>query len=186
MNLSLMRVIGVAVAVIGLSPILNAQSGSQPPLAPAPIPPVIAAAKKVFISNGGGAALDDAMGITLVKGGPDRAYNQFYAAMKSWGRYDLVSSPSDADLILQIRFMLSDSGTQFLAKSSPFSAVTPVMGHVELAVRDPKTNVTVWTIFEYAQGAILEGNREKNFNLAMNAVVDRLKAAVLPAPAASQ
>lgn len=26
-------------------------------------------------------------------GGPDRLYNEFYAAMKSWGRYELVSTP---------------------------------------------------------------------------------------------
>lgn len=88
--------------------------------------------------------------------------------------------------MLKITFILSDSGTDNLQKSTPFSTVTPAMGHIRLVVLDPKTNVTLWTILEYAQGAVLEGNREKNFNLAMNAVVDRLKALVLPKPATSQ
>ena len=36
-------------------------------------------------------------------GGPDRAYNEFYAAMKTWGRYELVAAPRDADLVFEIR-----------------------------------------------------------------------------------
>lgn len=91
MSLSLTRMICVALAVIGLSPVLAAQNANNPALPVAPVPPQIAAAKRVFIANGGGAALDDAMGPTIVKGGPDRAYNQFYAAMKSGG--DTTSFP---------------------------------------------------------------------------------------------
>ena len=34
-------------------------------------------------------------------------YNEFYAAMKSWGRYELVSSPADADMVFEIRFAYS-------------------------------------------------------------------------------
>ena len=48
---------------------------------PAPIPTQILTAKKVFIANGGGdkSGYDAAM----YSGGPDRAYNEFYAAMKA-------------------------------------------------------------------------------------------------------
>ena len=48
-----------------------------------------------------------------VPGGSNEPYNRFYAAMKSWGRYELVASPADADWVFEIRFTapLVDSGT---------------------------------------------------------------------------
>jgi hypothetical protein len=71
------------------------------PAPPAPIPAQILTAKKVFIANGGG---DESRYDTAwFSGGPDRAYNQFYAAMKTWGRYELVAAPGDADLVFEIR-----------------------------------------------------------------------------------
>src|SRR5262249_58085013 len=67
----------------------------------APIPAQILSAKKVFIANAGGdESRFDAPGYT---GGPDRFYNEFYAGAKSWGRYELVSTPAEADLIFEIQ-----------------------------------------------------------------------------------
>ncbi|MGH9734367.1 MAG: hypothetical protein ACRD8A_07245 [Candidatus Acidiferrales bacterium] len=172
------RILGITIALLALAFTTAAQNSPLPP--PVPAPPALAAAKKVFISNGGGVDLQDALDFTIVKGGPDRTYDQFFAAMKSWGRYDLVSSPADADLILQISFNLSDSGLKGLASQSPLSTITPLMGQLRLVILDPKTHVALWTIAEYAQGAVLEGNREKNFNIAMDTVVDRLKSLVEP------
>ena len=34
--------------------------------------------------------------------GTRRAYDQSYAAIKNWGQYELVSSPSDADLVFEV------------------------------------------------------------------------------------
>jgi hypothetical protein len=138
------------------------------------VPAQIAAAQKVFISNAGGASLETVIDETVFNGGPDRPYNEFYAAMKSWGRYDLVSSPADADLVLEISWVLSDTGLRL-----------PVLGQLRLVVIDPKTHVTLWNFTEYVRGAILLGNRDKNFDQAMNTVVARMKALTAPpAPAA--
>jgi hypothetical protein len=63
-------------------------------LTSAPVLPQINAAQKVFISNAGGESLETVMDETVFNGGPDRPYNQFYAAMKSWGRYEPVPSPA--------------------------------------------------------------------------------------------
>jgi hypothetical protein len=98
----------VAIAVLVFTPLLTAEQSKG--LAPAPAPPQIAAAQKVFISNAGGSSLDAVIDETIFNGGPDRPYNQFYAARKSWGRYDLVSSPADADLVLEISWSLTDTG----------------------------------------------------------------------------
>jgi hypothetical protein len=56
-----------------------AQASKAGPLAP--IPSQILAAKKIFIANrGGDEVLFDS---PQYSGGPDRLYNEFYAAMKS-------------------------------------------------------------------------------------------------------
>jgi len=147
---------------------LNAQQSKGP--ASAPVPAQIGAAQKVFISNAGGASLETVIDETVFNGGPDRPYNEFYVAMKSWGRYELVSSPADADLVLEISWVLSDTGLRL-----------PVLGQLRLVVIDPKTRVTLWNFTEYVRGALLLSNRDKNFDQAMNTVVARLKALTLPA-----
>ncbi|MGH9686348.1 MAG: hypothetical protein ACRD5K_04560 [Candidatus Acidiferrales bacterium] len=158
----------VAVSVFGLTALASAHGAKNPPLAPAPVPTEIAAAKKVFISNGGGANLENIYHVTVVSGGTDRSYNQFYAAMKAWGRYDLVPSPADADLVFEISWSL------------PGSDLKLPTGRLRLVILDPKTRVKLWAIIEYAQGAMRLSNRDKNFDQAMDAVVDRLKTLVEP------
>lgn len=160
------------VAILGLFPALNAQQSKGP--APAPVPAQISAAQKIFISNAGGESLETVIEQTVFDGGPDRPYNQFYAAMKSWGRCELVSSPADADLVLEISWVLTDTGLRL-----------PVLGQLRLVVIDPKTHVTLWNLTEYVRGAILLGNRDKNFDQAMNTVLGRLKTLMLsPVPTA--
>ena len=74
--------------VIGLLslPLLSADKPKDA-VPPAPVPSPIAAAKKVFISNAPGSNLPASFG------GTDRTYNEFYAAMKGWGHYELVPPP---------------------------------------------------------------------------------------------
>lgn len=64
---------------------------------PAPIPVQIGTGKKVFISNAQGLS-------AAVTAAPNQTYNEFYAAMNDWGRYELLATPGDADLIFEIRF----------------------------------------------------------------------------------
>jgi hypothetical protein len=85
----------VATALL-LVPFADGQKSTD--VLPAPFPVQITRGKTVFISNAGGDTND------LYSGGPDRLYNQFYAAIQSWGRYQLVAGPGDADLVLAISF----------------------------------------------------------------------------------
>jgi hypothetical protein len=78
-------------------------------------------------------------------------------------------------LVLEISWVLSDTGLSL-----------PVLGQLRLLVIDPRTHVTLWNLTEYVRGAILLGNRDKNFDQAMNTVVGRLKTlAFPPAPMAN-
>src|SRR5882672_2347467 len=115
--------------------------------AAAPVPPQILAAHKVFVSNGGGESFENVIGQMVFNGGPDRPYNQFYEAMKDWGRYELAPSPADADLVFEVSWALSDTGLKL-----------PVLGQLRLIVIDPKTHIVLWTFTQYVRGAVLLGN----------------------------
>jgi hypothetical protein len=92
----------VILASLAISLTCAGLSGAQKstPVPSAPVPAQILSAKKVFIANGGGD--ESRFESPQYTGGPDRLCNEFYAAMKSWGRYELVSSPAQADLIFEI------------------------------------------------------------------------------------
>jgi len=132
----------------------------------APIPAQILTAKKIFVANGGGdeSRFDEAASYS---GGPDRAYNEFYAAMKTWGRYELVSAPGDADLVFEIRLTVFQLQRQrVLADDSTASD-----SQFRFVIRDSRSHETLWGLTEHAQGAVLQSNRDKNFELALAAVV---------------
>jgi hypothetical protein len=101
----------------------------------------------------------------LYSGGRNRAYNQFYAAMRSWGRYQLVSAPADADLVFEIGF--TDKYEDQINVSQ-----------FKLVVLDPKARVPLSTFTKYVEYAGKAKNREKNYDLTMTALLDDLKSVV--------
>ncbi len=70
---------------------------SRKDIPPAPLPSVVVNAKRVFLTNGGGS---------------DLAYDTFYSEMKNWGKYQIVGSPDDADLIVEISYHVEHGGTR--------------------------------------------------------------------------
>ena len=156
----------VSPAVLML-PLLSGFTAAQTKqIPPAPIPTQISAAKRVFIANGGG----DDPGIydSFFNRDVDRAYNQFYAAMKSAGRYELVGSPAEADLLLEIRFLVQPSETKVLKGDTFGPNYDP---QFRLEIRDPKSNALLWGFTEHMEWAILQGNRNKNFDQASARIV---------------
>lgn len=117
----------------------------------APIPSQIVNAKKVFISNAGA----DADVITTFKRMAQSRlpYDRFYSEMKRWGRYELVSAPSEADLVFEIRF-----SAPIFDCTGNLTTYTPQYG---LSIVDVKTRFTLWTLAERAQGAIEKQRQRK-------------------------
>jgi hypothetical protein len=144
-----------------------AEAGEPKPVAAGPIPTQIASAKKVFIANAGEnqpVPFDDA---ALFSGGSERAYNEFYAGVRALGRYDLVGAPADADLLFEIELTSPRNPNEpELFGNVPYDA------QFRLVIRDPKTNALLWAVNEHVQWAILQGNRDKNFEQAMDRVVN--------------
>lgn len=101
----------------------------------APVPTQIASAKKVFISNMG----TDSMSAAAFRyeRAENKPYDEFYAAVKAWGRYQLVDSPADADLIYEIGF------------TAPITDVGRLTAHqpqFNLSIVDPRTHFRLWTL----------------------------------------
>jgi len=152
---------------LGFAQLAAAQKSK--PATPAPIPPQILTAKKVFIANGGGdESLFDSPQYT---GGPNRLYNEFYAAIKSWGRYEPVPAPADADLVLEISLTLIQPG-----RSEPLGESNPGYDSLlHLAIRDARAHETLWGLTVHAQTAILQSNRDKNFEQALAGILSELR-----------
>jgi hypothetical protein len=136
-------------------PVLTAQQQAAPP---APVPPQIVTARKIFVSNT--SADGTSAGYFWKIGGPTRPFDEFYAAMKNWGRYELVSAPADADLVFEIRF-----GEPVGILGAP----------CVISILDAKTHFTLWTLVEPMQGALRKGTWEKNFTQGMTKIVEDLK-----------
>ena len=99
--------------------------------------------------------------------------------MKTWGRYEIVSSPGEADLLYEIQFVLAPFSRQVLKGDS----IGPDWADPQfrLVIRDAKTNAALWVILEHAPMAILQGNRDKNFDEALAKLIDAAqKLAPLP------
>ena len=168
-----LRVFSSAFLIILFVSVVHAQKTKAPE--PAPIPPQIAAARKVFISNAGGDSVVAFTGSETFDGGPDRPYNEFYAAMKSWGKYQIVSSPSQSDLIFEINWTLGDAQLK-----------APVLGELRLTIIDARMGVALWSFMDYVQSAFLLSNRDKNLDAAMNELVGAMKAQQASAGPATQ
>jgi hypothetical protein len=155
--------------LLGGARICAAQKGKKGNAMPqAPVPAQILSAKKVFIANSGG---DESLFETSqYSGGPDRLYNEFYSAMKAWGRYELVSTPAEADLVVEVRLTLIQGKS-----ATNFSAGDPYDSLFSLTVRDVQTHTTLWGLTEHAQSAILQDNRDNNFEKALGAIIVELK-----------
>ena len=155
----------VSPAVVMLSLLNDFTAAQTKQILPAPIPTQIQLAKKVFIANGGGD--EPEIFDPLFNGGVDRAYNQFYAAMKGAGRYELVGSPAEADLLFEIRFTIQPSVAK-VVKDTWGAALDP---QFRLEIRDPKTSALLWAFTEHMEWAILQGNRNRNFDHASARIV---------------
>ncbi len=137
---------------------VHAQGVKAPP---APLPTAIISAKKVFVANGGHENNPNVGGYS---GGIDRTYNQFYSALRGWGRYELVSTPADCDLVFDIQFTDAMSGGRVVRGDTVGPVDEPKF---RLAILDPKTHIVLWAFTEHVESAALQGNRDRNFDQAL-------------------
>jgi hypothetical protein len=131
MNVTLRKLLCFTLALLLAStPLTRAQQTT--PLAP--VPSQIQQAQTIFVTNSGS---DPNFPIDATK-----AYNDIYAALQTWGRYKLVNSPEQADLVFQLKGVapITDvSGN----RGDVYSVTSPAF---QLTILDPKSNIALWTI----------------------------------------
>jgi hypothetical protein len=139
-------------------------TGKSAVVAAAPVPTAIQTAKRVFV---GYAGVDGkSLPAFRAAGDVNQPYNWFYTAMKSWGRYELVGSPSDADLVFEISFAAPLIDADKMPTYGPY---------LRLEILDAKTHFVLWTIVEPVDGAYRKATWDKNFTAGMTNLVSDLK-----------
>jgi hypothetical protein len=134
------------------------------PVAIAPIPPMLLNAKKIFISNAGA---DSGLFPHPFSGDPDRAYNEFYANVESWGRYELVSTPGEAELVFELQ-LTAPNGPSNANKQKGASDPLPML---RLAIYDRATHYVLWALTESIAPATLQKTHDHNFDEAVASLV---------------
>jgi len=81
----------------------------------------------------------------------------------------VVSALADADLILEVKL----TGRPVLSSATVQAPVHAA--YLDVTVRDPKTQVTLWWLAERLQGANRVATGEKNYNVAMTNLVNDWK-----------
>jgi hypothetical protein len=167
----------LVVLVLFAAPLLNAQN---PP--PGPVPAPIVSAQKIFIANGGMDAFSLQAFEELGLNGTD-AYDSLYAAVKSWGKYELVASPADSDIVLDIRFTapITNVGNHATWGFEHILANTTWQFQIEITVFDAKTHFQLWTVTEPVRPANLKGTWRKNIADANATLAGDLKSLLAPA-----
>ena len=150
--------------LLALTPVAQALQSS--PAAPTPVPPEITSARTIFVSNGGGANYFDAF-----TGGPNRGYSQLYAALLNWGRYQIVDSPSQADLIFEIRSVAPAVDTSGLHGTGGLIYNPQLI----LRILDAETSAILWTTTANVRAAGLQASRDKGFDQSVAVLVDRVR-----------
>jgi hypothetical protein len=142
---------------------------SRKDIPPAPLPAVIAEAKKIFLTNGGGS---------------DLAYDAFYSAMKKWSKYQIVGSPNEADLVMELAYRVEHGGTRVWSSTNTNDGSTHVHSaqivdpQLVLTIYDAKSKNSLWSTIDHRRKAVREKNREKETINSAERLVDELKTRV--------
>ena len=158
MRLSTVQAVTLCIGLCCLSGAAAGQRRNAPVNASAaPVPAPIVQGKKAFVSF----ELGDVSAFPSVySGGPERAYAEFYQGMQQWDRYQLVSDPKDADIVLGIRFVEAPG------LNAP---------QIRLGITDARTRVSLWAFSEEINGAFLKRNRDPAFSDAVGRVLADFK-----------
>lgn len=123
-------------------------------------------AHKIFLSNGGGS---------------DLGYDAFYSEMKKWGRYQVVGSPEDAELIVELSYHVEDLGTRVWSSVNTYNNTTQVHSRemtdpkLMLTIYDARTKTSLWSTFDHRRLARMEKNREKEMINSAERLVEELR-----------
>jgi hypothetical protein len=91
--------------------------------------------------------------------------------MKTWGRYQLVSDPKDADIIFAVRFV------------DPPNIVRP---QIRVGIMDSTARVSLWGFVEEVNFAFFKKHRDAAFTASVKQLLEDVQALVSQVPAPRQ
>jgi hypothetical protein len=139
---------------------------------------------KVFIANVG--AGDDAETFqpgSNYTGGTGQAYDKFYSAMQSSGRYELVTTPAQADLIFELCYV--DAWRTTTSKSPVPKDPSPEYTtydypQVKLLIWNRTTGAVLRAVTENVKFALRSSTADKNFATSLQALLNDATVALVP------
>jgi len=131
MNTLLQKLLSFSLASVLVSTQLALAQSATPT---APVPSQIQQAQTIFLTN---SAADPNFPIDSTK-----AFNDIYAALQTWGRYKLVNSPDQADLVFKLKDIAPITDVTG-NRGGVYSVSSPAF---QLTILDPKSKIALRTI----------------------------------------
>jgi hypothetical protein len=156
----------LATAALLASPMAMCAQGTEPPTAP--LPAALSHAKKIFLGNAGDQENADCL----------RAYNEFYRDIAALNRFEMAGDPAEADLVLELHYEIDLGGS--LVSSHDKDSVR----QFRVAVIDPHTHTTLWSLTERTNYAIFQKNRNKNLDQTVDQLAKDFDSLTASEPAA--
>lgn len=155
---------------------------STEPKKPALVSPTarLLAAKTAYIKNAAGSEVP---------------FNIISAGIDGWGRWRLVDSPSEADILIDVYSPDDDRASSSTSSKTKVGAggrmpdPEPASskntdGPIRLVVSDPHTHLALWTATEQPKGAFRQKAHDQNIVEAAQRLLARFHERIEPAPPA--
>jgi hypothetical protein len=101
--------------------------------------------------------------------------------MKAWGKFQIVGSPDDADLIVELSYDVVHEGTRVWSTTNTYNNTTQVHStqiidpQLILTIYDARTKNSLWSTIDHRRLARLEKNREKEMINSAERLVEELR-----------
>jgi hypothetical protein len=144
---------------------------------PAFVPPSarLAAAKSALVKNAGGSEIP---------------YNVISSGLEGWGRFTLVDSVSQADIIVEVSSPEEEGGVSMSSRTrtgaagrreeSTSTSRNLSSGPIKLVVYDAKTHLPLWTASEQPKSAMRQKTREDNLVQAASTLMTKFRERLEP------
>lgn len=127
--------------------------------------------ERAFIGNAGG---DFGPGDSVFGKPAERAYNEFFLAMKQWRQYELVANPARTDWIFEISAGYEESCIDVHRRNGADERVSSYTYFIKLVMMDARM-ATRQTFTETVQSPGIFSNSDKMFDQAIVALMNDLK-----------
>ncbi len=178
--LPLYSLVLVAAALLALPREGSAQYTSA--FAAVPTPAAIRNARTVFLSN---LSADTGLFPDIYSGDSDRGFNELYTAVRASGRFQLVSDPSRADLVMTLRLVAPIDPASVKEEMRPEGFPVP-LPLFRLEIYDRPTHYVLWTFTQPIDKALLQKNNDHNFDRAVMRLASDIQALPVPHAAPTQ